>query len=263
MGKLIAGGDSFTYGSELKDCYILGVDGPPVETASPHAYSSLIAREINLDYICSATPGFSNSAIRRTVMDACNNATDVDLVLVMWSFPGRYEFRFNNSWEQISPWSVLDTPEQTIRKDFQIDNPVVFQHHLKKLKREKDLGIQDFAKAFYSRVGSFEYSEVYSSLLDIVMLQQYLVHKNIPYLFTGVDESLVKNINRHLTDISIKTLFDQIDFNSWFLFPKEKGFYTWALDQRFPFGTTHPLEEAHIEAAHLIYEHLRYIGRLP
>lgn len=262
MAKLIAGGDSFTYGSELQECFVLGKHGPPIETFSPNAYSALIARELGLDYVCAATPGFSNSAIRRTVMNSCEN-TDVTLVLVMWSFPGRYEFRFNNSWEQISPWSVIDNPEQVIRKDFQIDNPIVLQHHLDKLKRENDLGIRDFAKLYYSHIGGFEYSEVYNSLLDIVLLQQYLDKKKISYLFTGVDRCLINNINRHINDVNIKTLYDQIDFTNWFWFPKEKGFYTWALDERFPFGTTHPLEEAHIEAAHLIYEHLRYIGRLP
>jgi len=46
-------------------------------------------------------------------------------------------------------------------------------------------------------------------------------------------------------------------------FSENRGFYTWSKDMNFPFGTTHPLEEAHVEAAHIIYEHLRYIGRLP
>ena len=111
MGKLVAGGDSFTYGSELKDCFRLGNGHPPVEVYSNSSYTALLAKELNLEYVCAAHPGFSNNAIRRTVMNACTKHDDVELVLVTWSFPGRYEFKFNNDWAQISPWSTTDNAE--------------------------------------------------------------------------------------------------------------------------------------------------------
>jgi hypothetical protein len=263
MGCLIAGGDSFTYGSELADCFILSDTAPPKEVPSQHTYTALIARDMGLEYVCAAEPGYSNSAIRRSVMNTCDQYLDIEQVIVTWSFPGRYEFNFNSSWEQISPWSVSDNAEKTIKKDFQIDNPIVFQHHLDKLQREQTLGISDFARVFYSKIGGYEYWEVYHSLLDIVLLQQYLELRNIPYLFLGVDECLLDNVNKHLDDISIKTLQQQLNLNNWYWFSGHKGFYTWAKDNKFPFATTHPREEAHIEAANLIYEHLRYIGRLP
>jgi hypothetical protein len=260
MGKLIAGGDSFTYGSELKDCFQLVEGSLPKEVHSHHTYSALLANELKLDYLCVAYPGNSNSAIRRTVMNACNEHTDVEYVIVTWSFPGRYEFNFNHSWEQISPWSVADDVEKTIKKDFHVDNPIVFQHHLDKLKREQTLGISEFAQIFYNKVAGSEYWEVYSSLLDIVLLQQYLKLHNIRYLFLGVDECLLGNISKHLNDASVSTLYQQLDLINWFWFSKNKGFYTWALDEKFPFATTHPREEAHIEAATLIYEHIRNLG---
>ena len=262
MGKLIAGGDSFTYGSELEDCYIISDTSPPREVYSKLTYSALISNELGLDYVCVAYPGFSNNAIRRTVMNACTEHVDVELVLVTWSFPGRYEFRFDEQWEQISPWSITDNAEETIKKDFHADNPIVFQHHVEKLKREKELGITEFAKTFYSRIGGHEYWEVYNSLIDIIVLQRFLEQQQIPYLFTGVDNCLLSNVMKH-QDITINTLLNQLDLKNWYWFPKEQGFYTWAKDMRFPFATTHPKEPAHIEAAHLIYEHLRYIGRLP
>lgn len=266
MGKLIAGGDSFIYGSELKDCCRPadpenGIP-KPYEVVSNLSYTALLAKELNLEYLCVAWPGYSNSSIRRTVMNACEKEKDIKLVIVTWSFPGRYEFRIRDSWEQLSPWSIEDNIEDTIKKEFVEQNPIVFENHLRHIARENALGITKFAKIFYEQIGSYEYWEVYNSLLDIVMLQQFLQKKQIPYLFTGVNECILNNVNNY-SDPSIQTLFKQLEQADWFWFPKERGFYTWAKENKFPFATTHPREEAHIEAAHLIYEHLRYIGRLP
>lgn len=254
MGRLIAGGDSFTYGSELADCHI-----NDVEVVSHLTYPALIAQELQLDYCCVAKPGYSNNAIRRTVIDACENSHSIKLVIVMWSFSNRYEFKFNDTWEQISAWSTVDSIEE-IKKNFVIDNPIVLEHHANKLKRDQNLGITDFAKSFYDHVGSNKYWEIYNFLSDVLMLQQYLELKNIPYLFTSVDETILQA--ESYIDGSLSTLRSLIDINSWGWF-NGKGFYTWAKDMKFPFATTHPKEQAHIEAAHLIYEHLRYISRLP
>lgn len=251
MGRLIAGGDSFIYGSELADCHI-----NDVEVVSHLTYPALIAQELKLDYCCVAKPGYSNNAIRRTVIDACESSHDIDLVIVMWSFPNRYEFKFGNKWEQISAWSTVDTIEE-IKKSFVIDNPIILQHHADKLKRDQELGITEFAKSFYDHVGSNKHWETYNFLSDILLLQQYLELKKIPYLFTAVDESVLQS--EHYIDGSLATLRSLINIKNWGWF-NGKGFYTWAQDMKFPFATTHPREEAHIEAAHLIYEHLRYIG---
>jgi hypothetical protein len=263
LGRLIAGGDSFTYGSELKDCFILCEGSLPKEVYSYNSYSALLARELNLEYVCAAHPGYSNSAIRRNTMDICEQYNDIELVIVMWSFPNRYEFKFDHAWEQITLWSIEENVEERIKSEFHNENPIVFDAHLQKLKRERELGITDFAKSFYRSVGYTEFWECYSSLVDIVMLTNYLKLRNIPYLFTGVDSCLLNNANRYSNDLSMKTLLAQLDLKNWYWFPNERGFYTWAKEERFPFATTHPREEAHTEAAHLIYEHLRYIGRLP
>lgn len=261
MGKLIAGGDSFIYGNELKDCIFSGKT-----IVSQSTYPALISKELNLDYVCAARPGFANSSIRRTVMDVCENSENIELVIVQWTFVGRYEFKFKfdtgieSGWEQISAWSIIDDTTE-IEKNFQNDNPIVLQHHINQLKNQKDNGISDFAKIFYKRVGCNEFWEFYSSLLEIVMLQQFLKLKNIPYLFVSADQYVLENYKKNYGP-PISTLIKQIDFNSWYWFPEDKGFYTWAKAMKFPFGTTHPLEEAHIEAAHLVYEYLRYIGRL-
>jgi hypothetical protein len=248
---LVAGGDSFIWGNELADGN---------KTYCLNTFAALIANRMSLEYYCAAQPGASNNAIRRETMDACEKNSDIDFVLVCWTFLGRYEFKFDESWEQISVWSIIDNVKD-IKKEFSTDNPIVFDWHVSKLKEEKQKGISQFAKVFYHYVGTFEYWELYNSLCEIIMLQQYLQLKNIPYLFTSVDHGLT-NVDHFKNDSTLTTLLSQFDRKKWVWFPTNLGFYEWAKEKGFPIGTTHPLEEAHIEAEKIIYEHLRNISRV-
>jgi hypothetical protein len=90
---------------------------------------------------------------------------------------------------------------------------------------------------------------------NIIMLQQYLTLNDIPYIFTAADRN---SVDVTVDDTSVQMLQNQLS-KSWGWFDN-KGFYTWAQDMKFPFATTHPREEAHIEAAHIFYEHIRYFG---
>lgn len=250
MGRLIAGGDSFVYGSELADC----IDSQGQEQVSQLTYPALIAKEIGMEYECVARPGYSNAAIRRTVMDACEQHDDIELVIVSWSFTGRYEFRLNHQWKQISSWTAIDDIKE-IEKKFQFDNPIVLQHHADELAQAKQSGLSDFARWLYTNADYV--AEVYDTLSNIVMLEQYLTLNDIPYIFTAADR---KSIDVNVDDLSVGTLQKQLGkLWGWF---DNKGFYTWAQDMRFPFATTHPREEAHVEAAHIFYEHIRNFGRL-
>lgn len=256
MACLIAGGDSFTFGSELQGCY----DKNRIEVASPNSYTSLIANEAKLDYQCVAFPGYSNDAISRTVIDTCNITQNIKLVIVCWTFPGRYEFLFNDEIEQISVWNTL-TSEREIKSQFKYQNDIVLQHHIDKFNRDEERGLNGFARTFFGHVGSSKLYETYNYLSNIVNLQNYLKLNNISYLFLSVDQS-IEECKYWCSKDSNKRLLNQIDFSNWFWFPGDLGFYTWSLENKFPFGTTHPLEPAHSEAAELIYEHLRTIGRL-
>ena len=248
MDKLIAGGDSFVYGSELTDC----IDKQGNEQVSQLTYPALIAKEANMEYVCVAYPGYSNSAIRRTVMNACEQHNDIGLVIVSWTFSGRYEFRFNNEWKQISSWTAIDDIKE-IESKFQFANPIVLQHHADELALAKQTGLNDFAKWFYNNTDYV--AEVYTTLSNIIILQHYLTLNDIPYIFTAADRSSVDVI---VNDESVQSLQNQLS-KSWGWFDN-KGFYTWAQDMKFPFATTHPKEEAHIEAAHIFYEHIRHLG---
>lgn len=256
---IVAGGDSFVYGSELADC---------VGMESASTFPALLAT--GGTYICSAWPGAGNDAIARRVIDYCENLKkDKPGVVVSWTFPGRYEFRFaydtgqrTGSWYTINAWTAVEDIA-VIKQDFVNQDEGIYQDHKRNIERAKTLGLADFAECFYRNVGSTEYWEVYSSLKEIVYLQNYLKLNRIPYLFTCADNSILYNHTVSNADASVKSLIRQLDMDHWFWFPpgvghnqtqQPRGFYQWARENKYPVGTTHPLEQAHKAAAELMQE---------
>ena len=86
---------------------------------------------------------------------------------------------------------------------------------------------------------------------EILELQNYLTLNNIPYLFTCVDNCVV-------------TDNPQIVWDHWYMFPagtdphdtcKPRGFYQWAIENKYSMGSDgHPLEAAHLAAHELLKE---------
>ncbi len=258
---IVAGGDSFVYGSELADC-----NG----TYSTNTFAGLLARQH--EYECAAWPGIGNDGIARRVISLCEAlCPEKPMVVVSWTFPGRYEFRFNyntgqrtGNWYAINSWTVEDDPE-CIQKEFVCQNDQILKHQIETIKRASESGIKDFAKIFYTHVGNSEYWEIYSTLKEIVYLQNYLKSNGIPYLFTCADNSIWYNYTIENADSNIHGLSQQIhrDQDHWFWFPagsganqteQPRGFYQWAVENKYPIGTTHPLEQAHADAAKLMQE---------
>jgi hypothetical protein len=261
---IVAGGDSFIWGSELSDSVVMPVSGTPVR----HSEKTFFALLSNgHDYSCVAWPGFGNDAIARTVIAQCETSRP-DVVLVSWTFPSRYEFRFaydtlqkTQNWLTITPWTTGQTDD--ISAEFHTENAWIGILHQQTLDRAKQTGVSEFAESFYRHVGSSEYWETYASLKEIVYLQNYLNVKGIPCLFTCADNSIRYNYTIDHADNTISSLYNQIDWESWFWFPAgtvphdtqlPRGFYQWAVENKYPMGTTHPLEQAHQDAYQLIQE---------
>jgi hypothetical protein len=260
---IVAGGDSFVYGAELADC---------VGKHSVSTFPALLSKSIDATYICAAESGNANNAIARQVMNACEAHKGQDLfAVVMWTFTHRYEFRFNyntgrrsSPWYSINLWDIADDPV-SLKKEFVTFNSAVFGAHINNRLMLDSVGLTDFAKTFYKHVGNNEYYETYTSLREILFLQQYFQINHIPYLFVPAD-SYLENSNmysRHQTDPSLNSIYTQIDWSSWYSFPAgsgpdqtngPRGFYQWAIENKYPIGTTHPLEQAHQDAAKLMQE---------
>ena len=244
---IIAAGDSFVYGSEL---------------ASPdNTFTSLLGATE-----CIAWPGYGNDSIARTTIERCEQG-NVTGVIVSWTFPGRYEFRFaydtqqkKSPWYAINVWTIKADID-SIKKEFVTDNPDILNAQKQTIERAKQTGVADFADIFYKHVGGSEYWEVYSTLKEIVYLQNYLTVKQIPFMFTCADNSILYNYTVLNADSVISSLVNQLDSSKWFWFepgtgadqtPHPRGFYQWAVENKYAIGTTHPLEQAHLDASKLM-----------
>ena len=251
---IVAGGDSFIFGSELSD----KIPSLRDKNWSRRTFTSLLAGMSKMHYECVAWPGNANQAITRQTMEYCESHKDIDkFVIISWTFPNRYEFRFpfttpnkNTNWESISSWSIADFSdiEQSLES-----TPAEEIKRIETYKQKLDKsGVADFAKTYFKYVGTNEYWEIYTSLQSIVMMQNYLDLHKIPYMFTMADNCIFENHTILSREQSIEALFRQINFDNWFMFPGSKGFYQWAMENKYPIGVTHPLDEAHADAAQLM-----------
>lgn len=77
--RLLAGGDSFIWGSELQD-------SPNGAVYSVSTFPSLLAKEYKLEYQCAAYPGYTNREIHDNVII---NLMPDNIVLVCWTWPSR------------------------------------------------------------------------------------------------------------------------------------------------------------------------------
>ena len=250
--NLVAGGDSFVFGSELSD----QLHGK----YSKNTFMSKLAQDMAWTYTCVAYPGISNSSIARRVMNYCETHSDIDnFVAVMWTFPDRYEFRFANPtgnnadrWESITPWVVAS--EKNIKDSMHIQDQLVIASQLNLNNALRRSGVVDFSNSFLRNVGASKYWEIYSTVKEMVFLQHYLTVKKIPYIYTVADNCVLSDYNRTYQDSTIDALYQQLDPNRMFLFPGGKGFYQWAIENKYEIGATHPLERAHEDAYKLIKE---------
>jgi hypothetical protein len=242
MTVLIAGGDSFTYGSELP--------------SQEHAWANLLATRKGWNICNTARPAASNSSIRRNVMNAVHKYSELDLfVAVMWSFPNRYEFRFaydtghlDSPWYSINPWTYND--ENFEEHFFTKDDQVLAAQQANRANAEAK-GMTAFAKSYVQNVAQTEYWEIYNSWCEIAMLQNYLIKHNIPYIFTQVDNSLFEC--NSVMDSTLTTLRADIDMTK---FVMDEGMFNWAKRTKQQFYTTHPHESAHAEWINMLYDRI-------
>jgi hypothetical protein len=149
-----------------------------------------------------------------------------------------------------------------IHQEFKTENSSILHAQKQNIKRAQQTGVAEFAETFFKHVGDSEYYELYSSLKEILFLQFYFEQNNIPYLFLLADNHFYNHPNYYRQqDEYIDSLYKQIKWHKWFFFEsgtranetkEPRGFYQWAMENKYPVGTTHPLEEAHQVAATLI-----------
>ena len=232
---LVAGGDSFVFGTELKD--------QQKYQHSLTTYPALLAKDAGMDYSCAAWPGNANNAISRMTMRECQrlriaNKNQPIMIMITWTFLHRFEFRFNYDTNQmISPWHSINSWS---------------------MDKVNEPNLIDFSKAFYKHVGDNTYYQLYNSLKEILFMQNYLRQSKIPFMFTTADLAIFESpIYYQVKDVFLSDLYDQIEWAHWFSFPpaeetfntqSPRGFYQWAVENKYTIGDTHPLEPAHVDA---------------
>jgi hypothetical protein len=261
---LVAGGDSLVFGSELSD----QIDQLP----STRTFPAQLAKLAGLGYISAAFPGNANAAISRMTLRKCQELRQQGqkfAVLIMWSFVSRYEFRFNyqtrqqnSPWYSISPWTI-ESDLKKISDNYFIPNSGIEYQQLEDILTARTTGVADFASVFYKHVGDSEYYEMYSSFREFIFMQDYLKLYEIPYIFLTAGNTFYQHENYFRSqDPWLSDLYQLIDWDQWFFFPastanltqEPKGFFHWATENKYPMGTTHPLEAAHDDAVKLIWE---------
>jgi hypothetical protein len=202
VSRLISFGASITYGSELPD--------------QSYTWSSIIAQKMGLDYLCLAKENAANSGIARAIISNMDHYRD-DLILAMWTSSTRYEFRFDDGWENISPWS-----EQT-----------------------------GFVKDWYRGPGGLEYTEVVTTMKEIVLASQFLDQMKLPYTFVLDNNELRTSHTWKASDEYVQSLKALMPWDHivWF---DETGFLEWCRLKNYSFVNTHPGTEAHQSAAEYI-----------
>ena len=255
---IVAGGCSFIHGDELKDWdKVSGSQSTwPALLSSGHQYELV------------AGGGWSNQSIARNVINKVSQVGDCGVV-VQWTFPARYEFRFaydtgqrSGHWYNIMPWNAEDDDFDPSEFFFDVDDDqTIIQktHH----ENANQKGMNSFAKSYFRNIGTEMYWENYVTLKEILYLQMYLKQMSVPYMFTAADNCIMHNHIIENPDDTIAAIYYSIDWSKFFWFPKGKhegetvaprGFYQWAVENKYPMYTTHPKEQAHQDAAELIRE---------
>ena len=246
MNNLVAFGDSFIWGSELSDSLdtlfdidnlsehesnILKINnaGPfhepdfnhtiktPKSCYSKKTWSALLAKELNLNYICHAKPGCSNETIIRKLMQYIPNITSKDVIIINWTFIDRWDFVDPDKLPIESRW-VSITPTSNKKTNFE---------------------------KFYFKYIQSELLYKWQTLKNIYFAITLLQNKNINFLMTCNDKLILDD--RWHAPSYIKNMQNEIkNYIVWF---EELGFNDWCTDHNFPRGDrNHPLEEAHIAA---------------
>ena len=245
----IAGGCSFTFGSELMD--------------TDSNWSCLLNKiqETQGNYVNTALPGASNSGIARRILhqSSTHKSENIKGVVAMWSFSSRYDWAMpehneleDKRWTSITPWDASISAEERHR------NIAGSEEQRVKWKDREDLmvdtGVKPFADALY-RHASNEYHEIFLSWKSIIWLQNILEKKKIPFMFTLADNSLFYQEFDHFKDKDglLSALHNEIDFTKWFSFGERMmGFNQWARLNEYDYATSHPLDKAHEDAVKLM-----------
>lgn len=263
QNKLWAFGDSFVFGSELKDC-------PDEFSHSNKTWPALVAKDKNLEYRCIARGGVSNDWIVRNVISNVDQIDKNDMVIVQWTFLARQEFPIENYtdlgacmkdrrhgidppyWKSFDNTNFFQTSAHVTSKGIGLDEAWARN----KNKNVLESGAVEFNEHFYRKSYNTEYG-LYVALKNIILCQSILKGKNYRFSFNSDDI-----LSSYKSITAIQSLQDRILWQNVIRFGDRKdelGIDGWCRHRNFARGPyNHPLEEAHQEAFKYVKE-MKYV----
>jgi hypothetical protein len=221
--KIVSFGDSFVFGSELKD-----------NKHGDKGWIGLAAKKLGVEYETLAVPGCGNENISRQILTYfSNNPGDNVLVVINWTWGARWDFYVPG----VEKWTTLGLsciPSKLA--------PMV--------------GLEEAEKVleFYNKYpGHSTLWDKFRTLQTIYTTQQFLKQRNIPSVQTYMDAEMwdttwhapdyIKTL-QNLTKEPLQT-FEGLTFLDW---SYKHGF---TVTQ----PGLHPLEDAHAAACNLWMDH--------
>jgi hypothetical protein len=219
--KIVSFGDSFIYGSELKD-----------NTDGSRAWPGLVANQLGCEYQTLAKPGCGNERIAMQIMHyfSANTAKDT-LAVINWTWTHRWDFHVTDG-DGNQEWITLGESCVPEKLPYVIDR--IQGHRLIYF-------YNDFAN------NSLLYNR-FRTLQTVANVQQYLNNKGVVNIQTYTDTQMFDAEHPGLTPDYIKELQDisRPAMSTW----NGLTFLEWCDKQNFyKTDWLHPLEEAHEAAA--------------
>ncbi len=215
--KIVGFGDSFVYGSELKQ--------------PKHSWVAQCAEQLGYDYDTTAVPGCGNENISRQILSYFTNNTKQDtLAVINWTWGARWDFYIHT----VERWTTLGLTCVPINLEREGVEPK---------QAEK---ILDFYNEY---PGKSTLWDKFRTLQTIYATQQYLKLNGIKNIQTYMDYEMWDS-QWHCPDY-IETLQDltKIDLQTF----EGKNFLDWSYANGFEVTEQglHPLEDAHEAASKL------------
>ena len=210
-------GCSFIYGSDLSDANLARTYPSPSRLTWP----SLVAKHINLPYMCYAHPASGNLRILEQLLThaACN---DQSLFIVGWSWIDRFDY--------VHPRAIQN-------------------HEWRSLMPGDDA---DLAQTYFKKLHS-QYRDKLSTLSYIKLAIDTLKQKNCPFIMTYMDD-LIFETEYHCTP----AITDMQDYIRPYMSNFEgMSILDWSRKHGYEISAAwHPLEQAHAAAGQHIVNNL-------
>jgi hypothetical protein len=217
--KIVSFGDSFIFGSELKN----NADGY-------QAWPGLIAKDLGIEYKTCAVPGCGNENITRQVLAYfSNNPSDNVLAVINWTWGARWDFYISS----VERWITLGLTCVPSR----LTNLISDYEAAK---------VIDFYRTY---PGNSTLWDKFRTLQTIYAAQQYLEKLGVPSIQTYMDTELWDQTCHAPAYIKTMQKLVNAPMQSF----EGKTFLDWSYHNGFAVTDPglHPLEDAHYAAANL------------